>query len=58
VRFSTVFQQTPTPRPRPGEEDVRTEVAPPPSPGPEAPELPEELDARVRLIGEWQLGES
>lgn len=22
-----------------------------------APELPDDLDARVRLVGEWQLGE-
>jgi hypothetical protein len=26
-------------------------------PQPTAQELPEDLDARVRLIGEWQLGE-
>jgi hypothetical protein len=55
VRFSSVFQQpVPVPSPRPAE--ALREVSPE-LPAAPAAELPDELDARVRLIGEWQLGE-
>jgi hypothetical protein len=39
------------------EDELRAEVAEPPAPAAQ-PELPDELDARVRLVGEWQLGEA
>ena len=68
MRFSTVFQ-FPLPLPRaaqPGE-PARVEVAglvpeaPAAAPAAEPPrwpmDLPDDLDARVRLVGEWQLGE-
>lgn len=54
MRFSSAFQQ---PRPqreaRPAEEPVR-EIPRPAATRP-AQELPDDLDARVRLVGEWQL---
>lgn len=52
MRFSSVFQR-PTPAPA-GEAPVRAAV---PQGVPEPalpPELPDDLDARVRLVGEWQ----
>jgi hypothetical protein len=67
MRFSAAFT-LPLPLPRAAQpaEPGRAEAAG----GPEAPrmtvatdaqsarpDLPEDLDARVRLIGEWQLGE-
>ena len=55
MRFSSVFQQPP-PVPEPERGEVLREESRVPQPPPAA-ELPEELDARVRLIGEWQLGE-
>ena len=64
MRFSAVFQ-LPLPLPRAAQaEPVRVEPAPDvpaaavvaePSRWPM--DLPEDLDARVRLVGEWQLGE-
>ena len=54
MRFSSVFQQA-TPQP-----PARREPAAPDAPLPVTPpasELPDDLDARVRLIGEWQLDE-
>jgi hypothetical protein len=63
MRFSAVFQ-LPLPLPRAAQaEPVRTEAAPiivapvavEPSRWPL--DLPDDLDARVRLVGEWQLGE-
>jgi hypothetical protein len=57
VRFSNLFQQ-PAPAaalaPEPVEEARVQLRQPEPLP---AAALPEELDARVRLVGEWQLGE-
>jgi len=39
-------------------QDADESPSPSAEPDPEAaPELPDDLDARVRLIGEWQLGE-
>jgi hypothetical protein len=58
MRFSAVFQR-PRPQPAAREEPVRAEAAPPaPAVVPVPPVLPDDLDARVRLVGEWQLGES
>jgi hypothetical protein len=55
MRFSSLFQPTP-----PVPEQAQQE--PPRDPvhdGAECVhELPDELDARVRLVGEWQLGEA
>jgi hypothetical protein len=61
MRFSAAFQ-LPLSLPRAAQP---AEPAPQPAaaaPTPEArtpltPDLPDDLDARVRLIGEWQLGE-
>ena len=67
MRFSAVFQ-LPLPLPRAAQS---AELGPidapgimPVTPAAAAPEpsrwphdLPEDLDARVRLVGEWQLGE-
>ena len=62
MRFSAVFQP-PLP-PRLAAErtaPVRVEeLAAPVLPVPQAPlfaDLPEDLDQRVRMVGEWQLGE-
>jgi hypothetical protein len=53
MRFSSVFQRPVPPVPA-GEAPVRAAV-PQGVPEPAAlPELPDELDARVRLVGEWQ----
>ena len=54
MRFSSVFQQASQPP------QARSEEAPRDNPRPlaaPAQDLPEDLDARVRLVGEWQLGE-
>lgn len=59
MRFSTLFQLSAPPRspcaPVPLIEVQAREV--PAARETLAPELPEDLDARVRLVGEWQLGE-
>lgn len=53
MRFSSLFQQ-PAPPASAGEAPVRM-------PGPQEPpvaampDLPDDLDARVRMVGEWQL---
>ena len=55
MRFSSLFQPT-SQLPETRSEEPAWDDAPPASqPG---PELPEDLDARVRLVGEWQLGET
>lgn len=58
MRFSTVFQLPAASRlpsvaaaPAPAARVLETPGAEPPR------ELPEPLDERVRLVGEWQLGE-
>ena len=63
MRFSSIFQSSPKravedarEQPRP-EAEPDPEAAPQPGPAAAPPPLPEDLDARVRLIGEWQLGE-
>jgi hypothetical protein len=55
MRFSTLFQPTPPLPETRSEAPARDDAPPPTQPG---PELPEDLDARVRLVGEWQLGET
>ena len=67
MRFSAVFQlPLPLPRAAQAAEPVGLETAAiiPGTPAVAAPEpsrwpadLPDDLDARVRLVGEWQLGE-
>lgn len=60
MRFSSVFQPpAAAPRAAPVRVAVPVEAAAQ-APAAEAPpqELPDDLDARVRLIGEWQLGEA
>jgi hypothetical protein len=68
MRFSSVFQLAAVPQnpaapvreaaPADGasETPAQPAAASPPAPVP-GQDLPEDLDARVRLIGEWQLGE-
>jgi len=62
MRFSSIFQSSPKRAVEPREQprpEAQPDPEPAPQPGPAAapPPLPEDLDARVRLIGEWQLGE-
>ena len=57
MRFSSIFQLplTPPTATQPSVA-VRAEEALPPA-APLGADLPDDLDQRVRLIGEWQLGE-
>jgi len=55
MRFSSVFQSV-SPQPEVRREEPLRETPQPA--GVPATDLPEDLDARVRLIGEWQLGEA
>ena len=62
MRFSAVFQLPLTPRlaaEAPAPVRVEEPAAPvmPVPPAPSFADLPEDLDQRVRLVGEWQLGE-
>lgn len=59
MRFSSVFQPPAVPQPvtlprRAAQADEEPPAATRTVPG---QDLPEDLDERVRLIGEWQLGE-
>jgi hypothetical protein len=57
MRFSSIFQRKPRPRePRP-EETLPADNAQPASTAVPPAKLPEDLDARVRLLGEWQVSE-
>lgn len=56
MRFSSVFQQIP-PGPQARREEAAREEAPSTAVLPPQ-DLPDDLDARVRLVGEWQLGEA
>lgn len=59
MRFSGIFQRPPTSQ-RPAPEKAARAKVPgdaAESRASESRELPEDLDARVRLVGEWQLGE-
>jgi hypothetical protein len=63
MRFSSAFQPHGEPPQSAAPEQERAPVPPPaevPSPVPATrPEdLPDDLDARARLVGEWQLGEA
>ncbi|HEX7889379.1 MAG TPA: hypothetical protein VF522_08480 [Ramlibacter sp.] len=60
MRFSALFQSR-SPRPaRDADRPVASSEAAP-APGaqaaPAAQDLPEDLDARVRMLGEWQVSE-
>jgi hypothetical protein len=57
MRFSSLFQSPHSLRPEAGREHPRPEAESVPSMPAPLQDLPEDLDARVRLIGEWQLGE-
>lgn len=60
MRFSALFQSRPL-RPAPEGERLAAAAEAVPAPGaqaaPAAQDLPEDLDARVRLLGEWQVSE-
>jgi hypothetical protein len=61
MRFSALFQsperlQQPLARLR-SDGAPSPAIEPPAAREPIAPDLPDDLDARVRLVGEWQLGE-
>jgi hypothetical protein len=55
MRFSSLLQPTP-PASEQRQQQQPREAAQPAAVLPQ--ELPDELDARVRLVGEWQLGEA
>ena len=52
MRFSALFQ-TPLPPYPAAPAEPAAETAPPAAQP--VPELPDDLDARVRMVGEWQL---
>lgn len=58
MRFSSLFQSPQPPQRVEAPAIQREHVAAPVAREPVPRELPEELDARVRLVGEWQLGEA
>lgn len=60
MRFSSIFQLPAVPQqPAAAREPVPVESATPEArSATPLPELPDDLDARVRLVGEWQLGEA
>jgi len=60
MRFSSIFQRQPRPREARSEEKLARENPRPTKTTTTAPpaELPEDLDARVRLLGEWQVSEN
>lgn len=53
MRFSSVFRQPASPDPA-SEAPVRAAVPQGATEPAAPPELPDDLDARVRLVGEWQ----
>ena len=55
MRFSALFQ-TPLSQPTAAQAEPVPETPPPPALP--VQDLPDDLDARVRLVGEWQLLES
>lgn len=59
MRFSSIFQLPAIlPQPAAGEDGGLPPAAAQPAVAAEpAQDLPDDLDARVRLVGEWQLGE-
>lgn len=62
MRFSSIFQLAAVPLqpalPAAGSAVPAVEVEPAAAVPIAIPELPDDLDARVRLVGEWQLGEA
>lgn len=52
MRFSSIFQQASQPQEARREEPLPEVPQAQAAPG---PDLPDDLDARVRLVGEWQL---
>ena len=54
MRFSSIFQNSKPTSTERGEDKPRDNPAPSAAP---SRDLPDDLDARVRLVGEWQLGE-
>lgn len=56
MRFSSIFQ-IPLTQPLAARSAVPTRVEEPPVTQHAPVELPDDLDQRVRMIGEWQLGE-
>jgi hypothetical protein len=54
MRFSSLFPPASQPPQAVREEPARENPGPVSAP---AQDLPDDLDARVRLVGEWQLGE-
>ena len=55
MRFSTAIHSD-KPGAEPRRDEAPREMKPQPLAAP-AQDLPDDLDARVRLVGEWQLGE-
>jgi hypothetical protein len=59
MRFSSVFQPAVPGAESAGPDALRTPAEErAAAPQPAAQDLPDDLDARVRLVGEWQLGEA
>ena len=61
MRFSSIFQLPTSQRSPAQEQHVLTQPAPaefaPSDAAPLTTEVPDDLDQRVRMVGEWQLGE-
>jgi hypothetical protein len=59
MRFSSIFQLPAVPPQPAAADDAARPAAAQQQPleAQPAPDLPDDLDARVRLVGEWQLGE-
>ena len=61
MRFSSLFHRDPPPpgpaRPERAREEDAASLPRARPPAPAAQDLPDDLDQRVRLVGEWQLGE-
>lgn len=61
MRFSAIFQLPAVPAAAAPVRDAapkdRVIVEPVPAPQAAEPEVPDDLDVRVRMVGEWQLGE-
>lgn len=60
MRFSSLFQPAAPDAEPAGADALRTPAEEERAVEPQEPvhELPDDLDARVRLVGEWQLGEA
>jgi hypothetical protein len=63
MRFSAIFQLPAVPMQpaAPAREAAAADLSAnetPSRPAAASPELPDDLDARVRMVGEWQLGDA